>query len=266
MSGSHCVGHTKCLQEINVQTKFAIDFQPATFNQKWKAFMYQSGEILRSLERAAAEKSEMKLLNIYKGIPISYPTQILSISDRTVALRLHKYQAMCMHLQGHTFIQSEGLESVIRGDVAAVDILGESAVMFNLKYADREIGNRKAIRVQPKEPCPAYLFSNNQRFLGEIADISLSGIGIFLNIFYARCFSIRLPVTLKVLLAQGITLKEISGRVVYLGKANAYTNRLGIEYSLEPPEKELISDYLNQRQVELQQELQQCYYGVLQLS
>lgn len=125
------------------------------------------------LDQIAKKQSEIKLLNIFKGLPISYGVRINSVRDSEIQVHSNKYQLACLYYQRETYLQAEELPSVLYSQVVSLHLGNEDATLTNLEMAPNSIGNRTQIRVEPSEPLVASL-----RFIGSASDffIPLSDI------------------------------------------------------------------------------------------
>jgi hypothetical protein len=73
-----------------------------------------SKDLIRMLEQFATNQSEVKLLNIYKGLPITYDTNINSVGDFEIFVPANRQHIACLYYQRETFLQVEKLPFLIR--------------------------------------------------------------------------------------------------------------------------------------------------------
>lgn len=57
-------------------------------------------KIIAKFSLATSEEREVKLLNVYKGVPISYSASIIRVINDRLTLKVHKNQALCLNLEG----------------------------------------------------------------------------------------------------------------------------------------------------------------------
>ena len=133
------------------------------------------------LAQIARKQSEIKLLNIFKGLPISYGVRINSVGDSEIQVHSNKYQLACLYYQRETYLQAEELPSVLYSQVVSLHLGKEDATLTDLEVASKSIGNRAQIRVEPSEPLVATLRfrGSGTEFFVPLADISGEGAGAY---------------------------------------------------------------------------------------
>jgi hypothetical protein len=133
------------------------------------------------VEQIARTRSGIKLLNVYKGLPISYGVSIHSIGSSEIQVHSNRNQLACLYYQRETYLQGEELPFIIRSQVMSLHLSKEDAVLSNLEIAPNNIGKRAQIRVEPEEHLPALIkFDRSPSdFFVPVADISAEGAGIY---------------------------------------------------------------------------------------
>ena len=135
------------------------------------------------LSQIARNQSEIKLLNIFKGLPISYGVRLDSVGDSEIQVHSNRYQLACLYYQGETYLQAKELPSVLYSQVVSLHLGKEDATLTNLELAPNSIGNRTQIRVEPSEPLVASLrfHSSASEFFVPLTDISGEGAGAYVE-------------------------------------------------------------------------------------
>jgi len=133
------------------------------------------------LGQVARNQSGVKLLNVFKGLPISYDVHINSIGDSEIQVHSNKYQLACLYYQRETYLQGEELPFVLYSQVVSLHLGREDATLTNLEIAPNNIGNRTQVRVEPNEPLVASLrFTGSASdFFVPLADISGEGASAY---------------------------------------------------------------------------------------
>jgi|YelNatPaOPRAMG01_1025707.scaffolds.fasta_scaffold01777_22 hypothetical protein len=141
-----------------------------------------SENIIELLRRVAVAESEIRLLNVYQGIPIAFPAAIVYVGANSIIVKTEKYQIVCLYQERQTFIQYPGFPSVIKAHVNGVDASNLQAELTEFSYVHDGIGERRQVRVWPKEVVTGQLRLSDrmETLTGELADISLEGMGIYL--------------------------------------------------------------------------------------
>lgn len=139
--------------------------------------------ILELLKRVAIAESEIRLLNVYQGVPIAFPAAIVFVGQNSVTVRTEKYQLVCLYQERQTYIQYPGFPAVIRARVNRIEVSSLQAELNEFEYVREGIGDRRNVRVWPKEGVTGelHLPDRMETLKGELADISLDGIGIYLS-------------------------------------------------------------------------------------
>ena len=145
--------------------------------------MTRSTDLFLLLGQIARTQSEIKLLNTYKGLPISYEASINSVGDSEIQVHSNKQQIACLYHQRETYLYGEALPFVLRSQVVSLHLGKEDAILANLEIAPNSIGNRAQIRVEPHEPLVAVLQFNgsSSEFFASLADISGEGAGVYIE-------------------------------------------------------------------------------------
>jgi hypothetical protein len=135
--------------------------------------------IIDRLHKLAENLQPVKLINTYRGIPITYNAIVIEAERGTATLGINEYQAVCLVLEGKTHLQSPHLSEVFRATPVSVDVLTKKTILTEFVGVGRSLGNRLYTRVQPKGPIDVELRLGEHHIPGQLADISLNGIGVF---------------------------------------------------------------------------------------
>ncbi|WP_457598708.1 PilZ domain-containing protein [Hydrogenimonas sp.] len=123
----------------------------------------------------------MKLLNIYKGLPISTPTKILKMEEDKIIVTAEKIQKFVMESEKEVVLQSAHLPSDVHADVHFVDNNRPLAILKHLKTMKTSINNRKHTRVTVTSRLPITVKLGKSHYTGYVHDISINSIAIFFN-------------------------------------------------------------------------------------
>ncbi len=212
--------------------------------------------ILAQLRDIQKKGAEVRLINVYKGFPISFPAKIRSVSDDSALLSVHRYQTVCIRFSRFTYIKSAYLKQTVKAEVTSLDLDHYLAVLKYFQYSSATIGNRESIRVEPEFPTIVQI-SNGIISKGELINISIHGLGMYLDqaSFAPRAFGVGQKVDLIVhlypqreLLLRGVVKNVISDDV-----NTRY--RLGIRTFPDANAEALLSHFIAQRQVKILREI-----------
>lgn len=142
-------------------------------------------DLLPILRQAARNRSGIRLLNIYKGLPISYDTNIASVGITEIQVPGSKNHIACLYYQGESYLQGDDLPVIIRSTVKSLNLAQDYAVLTNFEVAQSNIGKRMQIRVEPDDPLVVSIqFKGSAyEFLAPLADISVNGASVFFEDF-----------------------------------------------------------------------------------
>lgn len=139
--------------------------------------MITNSNLYLLLKQIAQMQPNVKLLNVYKGLPISYDAFINSVSDSEIQVHSNRFQIACLYYQRETYMLGHELPFMLRSEVISLNLGKENAILSNLEIAEKGIGERSQIRVEPEEPLVARIkFEGSpMEFLAPLMDISAEG-------------------------------------------------------------------------------------------
>ena len=142
-----------------------------------KSFDEDQEEII-SILKSAPPKTVLKLINYFKGMPVSYSATINSVDRNNVDLDIQGEQAFTVEHCRSVFIRSSLFKHDVFAQAQYVNIKKRAATLTKLSYVEIVAEKRNFIRVKP-EPSPDALVETPQGIIeGTLFDISLTGINI----------------------------------------------------------------------------------------
>ena len=131
----------------------------------------------------ASGRETISLLNVYKGIPISYPATIINVGETAIELITEKHQLVCLYHERETHIQSPEIAEIIFAKVIGLDVPNLTAVLGQFEVVNKTIGERREVRVWPKFSIEGEVQTEElaDTYQAEMADISRSGLGIYIR-------------------------------------------------------------------------------------
>jgi hypothetical protein len=138
-------------------------------------------DLLTILRQIAKDQSSIKLMNIYKGLPISYDTNITSVGASEIQVPCSKNHIACLYYQGESYLMGDDIPVVIRSKVMRLNLAKDYAVFSDFESVQDNIGKRMQIRVELDEPVMAGIeFKGSSfEFLAPLADLSANGASVF---------------------------------------------------------------------------------------
>lgn len=226
-------------------------------------------EILRQISQAG---DSVRLINVYKGYPVSYDARLLSIGIDAVTLKVHPYQALCLWMENQTFIQSPALPEIVRALAVTVDLEAAIAALSNFEYVSGAPGKRQDDRVQMRKAIAVFLDLGSRRFRTELRDISSGGMAVFIDAAYydPELFqidrSIQLMFQLPVSEEEDHHDVELRGRIRSVTRERVNRYRIGIQIVSTAQQEPLVSQYVDQRQSEVLDEIEILHASILGLT
>jgi hypothetical protein len=211
-------------------------------------------EILAILK--AAPKKVIKLINYYKGLPLSYPATIISIERGIVDLDVQQEQAFTIERNRSAFLRSPLLKHDVFAQAQYVNIKKKAATFVKFAYVEIMAERRNFIRMEPEPSPDAVIESPLGIIKGNLYDVSLSGLNISVDQYYP--LEINTETTIR------FRLSDMEQRFDI--KVNIPAKLVGIMDSSQPyhyrfiicPDKLLernLSQYIFHRQIEIIKEI-----------
>ncbi len=212
------------------------------------------GEILAIIGdiKSGKKKNDIRLLNYYNEIPVSYPATIDQIDRDCVEITVHQAQAAVIGLQKQTLLKSQHFPDALSVHcyVEYINVRNSMAVLGRFAYASVRAERRTSVRVNVGFMVKADFRSAGFGISGQIVDISLTGIAI-------SSFD-PMP---SVIEEGGVINTVLSGRPISVKasflKSKEADNSYIHMFSIEPDSQTetLISQFIYIRQVEIIREL-----------
>ncbi|WP_201352706.1 PilZ domain-containing protein [Hydrogenimonas urashimensis] len=208
-----------------------------------------------------ANRLPVKLLNIYKGLPISTPTRILKVEEGKIVVKTEKIQKFVMREERRVVFQSPHLPGDIEAEVHMTDAQRPLAILKKVKMMHTSINNRKHTRVNVTSRLPVSLKVGKNHYSGFVHDISINSIALFFNagkfaeneLRQKRAdLSFKLPWENE----EGFVNIAVPGEILFNREENGYHKLVVI---LEPSDvnESYIFDYIYKRQKELIREIKE---------
>ncbi len=212
------------------------------------------------------QQETVMLLNLFRGLPVSFPARINVISQSSIGLSIHPYQAVCIAIEKRTYIQSTLLPFAVMAYPMALSIKNEEVVLGRLTI-DNHFVRRNAMRVQPKEPIRVEIHVGQEMISGTLSDISVKGLGLFV-------FGAYISEKMQAEKGQSILLKfklpesgkepaqeiSIEGQLTsFVHDNSTLNNRMGIRTVPDSQVESQLMAYIRNRRTEIMDELEQVY-------
>ena len=198
------------------------------------------------------------LTNIYKEIPITYPASISKIRGHYVELQTCELQLAAISQCGEAFIQSPLIDTPVLGKLDSFDIRLHTVQLSGFHFQEMHVNNRSTVRVRFKKPISIIAYAGPNKISGVIHDISLGGCCINTLVRQALDNADDLQLALKLMeysTGQVLSMLIPSSLIRVTGTTPPFMCALRFNHT--PHSEQLLSIYINQRQLEILKELRE---------
>jgi c-di-GMP-binding flagellar brake protein YcgR len=136
-------------------------------------------QVLREI-KAGKRPNDLKLLNYYNEVPISYAAKIDKIESDCIECTVHQAQSVVFSLQKQTLLTSSAFPQGlgVHSYAEYVNVKSCFAVLGRFVYATIHANRRAAVRVKVDGFHPASYLAEEYHLSGRIFDISVTGIAM----------------------------------------------------------------------------------------
>lgn len=198
--------------------------------------------------------NDVKLLNYYRELPVSFDASIESLERGVADVRVHELQAAAMMIEKETFIKSRHLAHDVVAKVVRIRKDRNLAILGYFQYALITAERRLNVRVQVPEKHEASFCHGRHPIRGRIEDISFGGISIAVP--GGSVLEKNVTGTLSIFLPNA-TL-ELSGKLLKVEQEESFTRYI-IALELDSRSERAVSQFIFSRQSQTIRELKDIY-------
>lgn len=214
-----------------------------------------SAEIIATLSaiQSGKLKNDLRLLNFYREVPVSYGADVLTTEESDVELLVNQLQAVVIAQEKLTVLKSSHFQRDVVATVTYVNVEKSRVVLSNLGYALVRADRRMSVRVQLGSAIDAtFAAPECDEVHGRLHDMSLTGISI--NASRDPNLPLSQQGEISIALPSGSITVQAS-----LLKVFPFDTNYRLIFEIDPSRAaELsISQYIFQRQVEIIKELKE---------
>lgn len=142
-----------------------------------ETFDEDQAEIIHVLKRELQKQPKyfVQLINYYKGLPVSYPAQLVEIERDIIELDIFPQQAVVMAEQHCTFIRCKALRHDLFANVQYVNIRRRAASLRKLCYVEIMAERRNYIRLELDPYQTALLKTTGGYVRGQLSELAING-------------------------------------------------------------------------------------------
>lgn len=218
--------------------------------------MDTNAQIISDLWNKIGPHQALDLLSEWKGVPVVIKGRIQEVREESVVFQVEPPDSICFAHKDKVMILHDVFIMGILGHILDFDLQNGIAAVGNFTYIDSGFGHRTMVRVEPEAPIPVTLVLDETTYLCHLIDISLNGFGLITepNEYLAASKGQTVRISLGLLNREF----EISGMLVGVFQENDQ-QRLGISFSQDAPNHQLVTHYISRRRVEIRHEIQTTY-------
>lgn len=212
-----------------------------------------SDAILATLKRVQEGHlvNDIRLLNYYHEIPVSYGASVDYIEGDMVDLGVHQHQAVVMKLEKTTILKSRHFPHEVIAKVFRSDITRCLVTLTNFAYGVVRAERRRFVRVAISDAVDVVFMTDTTTISGRMTDISVGGVSIQQD---QENGAIDIGCRGIVRLSLMGTPLEMPARLIKI-LTDKKQFKYVFEMDISSREEGVISRYIFQRQVEIIREL-----------
>lgn len=134
-------------------------------------------DIISTLKKALKKNPnlEVKLINYYKGMPLSLGAQIQAVDNESLDLLVNPRQAVAISDDNYTFIRSNLFDHDIVARAQDVDINQKTVTLTKFCFVELCAERRNHLRLRIHPPIDAIYMSPSGTVRGELIELSTAG-------------------------------------------------------------------------------------------
>lgn len=206
------------------------------------------------LDFLSTRASDIKLLNYFRELPVSFDATLVHSERGIVEARIHDLQAAAMIGQKEVFVKCKGLPHDVIAKVMKIRKTSNTALLTNFHYIIITAERRICVRVRVSEHHEVTFQYENQMIHGVIEDISFSGLSFSTPRKVDLEENIEGLVTITLL----DTVLELHGKILKASH-NSSSAKFVIELELDSKNEKLISQFIFAQQSQIIRELKELY-------
>ncbi len=217
------------------------------------------------LDSSYINDTDLKLINVYKGMVVDSPTKILKKDHNAIYVTVKQVQGAVMSLEREVILQSSSFDKDIKAKVAYVDKKRHIAKLENFKIVEDNSFYRDNCRVNFAKKRMAILAFKGTKVSAEILDISATSISLQLGKIKAldKLMNEKIGITFSIptnRTREGEIKINDTVTVNYIDCTQKDACRIVCNFDETSKYKNIIIEYVHNRQVEIVEELKRMEY------
>jgi hypothetical protein len=201
---------------------------------------------------------QVSLTKHYKGITLNQQGYIKSINQNSATIQATESKTFYI-LSGMIHLRSDAFPGAISATIHPIDYAYGTFDLSDLSYG--AWGDRKAERVQPKNPTYVAMHHYRKTYRAFVQDICIEGMGILANknIDFDGRLRPGKKLSLEFQFAPEYSFNHLNATIIYRKNVDQQLIKLGIHLQPNMRQKTSLQAYINKRYDEIMDELEQGY-------
>lgn len=213
--------------------------------------------ILADLGYVLETNREVDMLHFYRSFPIICKGRLLSLEGGKVQVLTQPPGSVCLVREKTTTILSNRLLEAVKAEIIDFDIKTGIVNLGDFEYVGSRLGERMVARVEPKTPYEVRLEKEGLTLRGKLADISISGIGVYVQSSTVKKGELF---TSHMALPEGEVTLDV--KVLDVSSTPEFF-RLAMKFTTNVLDIGLVMRYIRHRRAEIFSEVQDLYNQAL---
>lgn len=133
--------------------------------------------ILAAIQKGTL-KNDLRLLNFYREVPVSYGAEVLTVEPDTAELLVHQVQAVVIDQERLTILKSAHFPRDVIARANYVSVEKSRVLVSQPSYAVVRADRRMSVRVELESSVCVSFYGQDEPVEGKLHDMSLTGISI----------------------------------------------------------------------------------------
>ncbi|UFS72306.1 PilZ domain-containing protein [Geomonas sp. RF6] len=126
-------------------------------------------------------KNDLRLVNYFHEVPLSYAATVVSVAPGAVELEVHQHQAVAISLAKLTVLKSSHFPQDVIASVVDVSVKHSLVRMNRFAFGILRAERRMSVRVRLDDHIRADFSSPDEQASGTLEDMSLSGVSVVID-------------------------------------------------------------------------------------
>jgi len=235
------------LKKLTTLLEFYVEF--LIYHTQEEDYFYY--KLPKELKNYYLTNTPLNLFNVYKGIPITHKTTILTLSEDNayIEVEANYYQIIAAKFQKEIYLLEPQTNTTFKAFVDYIYPKRKVLKLTNIEKIKRNTPKRNFIRVTPESDVEVKIKKQNDIFVTKMYDISLKGMAVIANDKILEVGDI-----IKLEFVLNSYFYDLTGEVRSITKTNN-SYRFHFYFEPSPSQERMLEKYIIKREKEIIKEL-----------